>query len=191
MAKHIQLIIGSTRKGRVAPAVAEWVKQHAETNNDITLEVVDLEEENLPFFNAAVPPAYGADPSDHAQAWAKKIESADGYIFLTAEYNRSIPASLKNAIDYLVAEWKEKPAAIVSYGYIDGGKSATKHLQDIFAWLKVAIVDSTVNIQLTQDLFDESGSFKDIESDFAQYDETLQNALAELVNAEELAPTNA
>jgi NAD(P)H-dependent FMN reductase len=86
---------------------------------------------------------------------------------VTAEYNRSITASLKNAIDHLFNEWGGKPAAIVSYGYIDGGGSATKNLKDILAWVKLDVVEPQVSVQLTQDTFAEDGSFKDIDATLA------------------------
>ncbi len=86
--------------------------------------------------------------------------------FVTAEYNRSIPASLKNAIDFLFSEWDGKPAAIVSYGYVDGGGSATNHLKDILGWVKLQVVEPTVKIPFTQELF-ENGAFKDIDSALA------------------------
>lgn len=190
MAKKIQLIIGSTRDGRNAPVVADWIQQKAAKHEELDIEIVDLKDIDLPFFKAATPPAYGADTSDHAQSWAKKISEADGYIFLTAEYNRSIPASLKNALDYLVAEWNNKPAVVVSYGFIDGGMSANKHLHDILSWLKVTTVDTTIGIQLKQEMFGESG-FKYVESDFAEYEENLHDALTQLANAEEPVAANA
>ena len=124
MAKNIQLIIGSTRQNRVGAQVAEWVKRHAEAHEGINVEVIDLKQENLPFFDAPTPPLYAPDSSAAGQAWAKKIERGDGFIFVTPEYNRGIPASLKNALDFLVAEWNHKPAAVVSYGWIDGVRRA-------------------------------------------------------------------
>lgn len=190
MTKNIQLIIGSTRDGRTAPAIADWVKNNASQHEELNIEVVDLKDIALPFFQAATPPAYGADDSEHAQNWAKKVSEADGYIFLTPEYNRSIPASLKNALDYLVAEWNGKPAAVVSYGFIDGGMSANKHLHDVLSWLKVATVDTTVAIHLKQEMFSDTG-LKDVEADFAQYEESLRDALTQLANAEEPVPATA
>jgi NAD(P)H-dependent FMN reductase len=91
------------------------------------------------------------------------VADADGFVFVTPEYNRSIPASLKNAVDFLVVEWTEKPAAIVSYGYIDGGKSAARHLGDIFSWLKIDNVGQEMAVKFTQDTFN-NGQFVDVDS---------------------------
>ncbi len=176
MAKNIKLIIGSTRQNRVGAAIAPWIEKHAKAAK-VDLEVIDLKQINLPAFDAPVPPAYAPPDTQHGKAWQKQIADADGFIFLTAEYNRSISSSLKNAIDYLAAEWKGKPAAIVSYGYIDGGASATNHLQDIFKWLKLEVIEPTVALQLKTDYFTEDGTFKNIDEALAGGEDTLLQAL--------------
>ncbi len=161
--KKIKLIIGSTRQGRVGKPVSHWLVDHAKSAG-IDLEVLDLKEIDLPFFEAPVPPLYVPDSTPHGKEWAKMIDEADGFVFVTPEYNRSMPASLKNALDYLVAEWKDKPAAVVSYGYIDGGANATKHLHDVLGWLKIKNVGKEMSVVLKTEMFDESGEFKDVDA---------------------------
>ncbi|HYH74562.1 MAG TPA: NAD(P)H-dependent oxidoreductase [Candidatus Saccharimonadales bacterium] len=181
MAKKIQLIIGSTRQNRLAPQFAAWIEAQAAQNSDIELEVVDLKEWNLPFMDSPVPPAYGPVDTPEAKAWTAKLAEAEGFIFLSAEYNRSVPAPLKNALDYTVAEWKEKPAIIATYGYIDGGASASRHLEDIFAWLKVAVVDTKVNMLIQKDWLDENGAVTNLAAHLDETNtETMQKALTEL-----------
>ncbi len=172
MTKKIKLIISSTRQGRVGKQVSDWLVSAAK-DNSVELEVLDLQTIQLPFFDAMVPPAYMPTETPEGIAWAKMIADAEGFVFVTPEYNRSIPASLKNAIDFLVAEWKEKPAAIVSYGYIDGGGSAVKHLQDIFNWLKIHVVNEPMQVQLTQDTFNEQGQFVDVDATLGQVKEAF------------------
>jgi NAD(P)H-dependent FMN reductase len=184
MAKNIQLIIGSTRQNRLGAQVADWVKKQAEQHEDLNIEVVDLLEQDLPFFNAAVSPMYAPDSSDAAQAWAEKVGNADGFIFVTAEYNRSIPASLKNAIDFLYSQWLTKPAAIVSYGWIDGGAAASKHLHDILSWVKVDIAEDQVHLKLHADILGEDGKLTDTNVAFKDYEPVLTNALKELASHE-------
>ncbi len=92
MTKKIQLIVGSTRENRVGAQVAEWVATHARAYDGIELEVIDLKEVNLPFFTGPIPPSYAPDSTEAGQAWAKRIAEGDGYIFVTAEYNRGVPA---------------------------------------------------------------------------------------------------
>jgi NAD(P)H-dependent FMN reductase len=163
MSKKLKLIIGSTRQNRNALPVSEWlITQGKEAGYDI--EVLDLKELNLPKFEAGVSPMYMPVDTPEAKAWAEQISSADGLVFLTAEYNRSIPGSLKDAIDYLYAEWNGKNASIVSYGWIDGGGNATKHLTDILNWVKVDIVGPQIAIPFTEATFDENFQFKDIEA---------------------------
>lgn len=176
MSKKIKLIIGSTRQGRVAKSIADWLVVSAK-KHDVDLEILDLKEIDLPFYDAAVPPAYMPTDTPDGKAWQAKVADADGFVFLTAEYNRSIPAPLKNAIDYLFEEWGAKPAAIVSYGYVDGGGSATKHLKDILGWVKTTVVEPTVTIKFTQELFDESGAFKDIDAVLADTEKSFIAAL--------------
>lgn len=187
MAKTIQIIVGSTRQNRLGGQIAEWVTNHADAHEDLNIEVVDLASENLPFFDAAVSPMYAADTSPAGQAWGEKIGRADGYIFVTPEYNRSIPASLKNAIDFLYGEWNGKAAAIVSYGWIDGGASASAHLQDILSWVKVSVSESAVALKLTAEILGEDGKVKDADSAFGDYVAVLESALDELAAHEPAA----
>lgn len=163
MSKKIKLIIGSTRQNRNGLPVAQWLVAQAK-NAGYDVELLDLKEINLPKFDAGVSPMYMPVDTPEAKAWAEEISSADGLVFLTSEYNRSIPASLKDAIDYLYSEWNGKKASIVSYGYVDGGGSATNHLKDILSWVKLEIVGPQVAIPFTQATFDDAGAFKDINS---------------------------
>jgi NAD(P)H-dependent FMN reductase len=128
----IKVILGTTRDARFGDKPANWIMQLAkEQQPDATFELVDLKEVNLPLFDEPVPPLMGDYRHDHTKAWAKIISDADGFIFVTAEYNFSIPAALKNAIDYLAAEWRYKPAAFISYGAASGGLRAVQHLREI------------------------------------------------------------
>lgn len=186
MAKNIQIIVSSTRAGRFAPNLVTWIEDQVSASSDINLEVVDLKDVDLSFFTEAMSPMYQPIDTEEATGWSKIVNKADGFIFLTPEYNRSIPAALKNAIDYLYNEWLEKPAAIISYGYIDGGKGASGHLQDILEYLKMTVADKPIQIQLSPDMFDESGKVKDPATTFAPYESDLQGAV-EHVATHELA----
>ena len=188
MAKNIKLIVGSTRQNRIAEQITPWVMQHAEAHEELNVEVLDLKEENLPFFDAPVSPMYAPDESDAGKAWSEKITEADGFIFLTAEYNRSIPAALKNAIDFVYSQWLTKPAAIVSYGWIDGGASAAKHLHDILSWVKMDIAEDQVHLKFLPEIMSEDGTVTDIEAAFESYVPTLNAALMELAAHEATEP---
>ncbi len=174
--KKIKLIVGSTRQNRNGIAIADWLVNLAK-EQEIDLELLDLKEINLPNFDAAVSPAYMPTQTEEGKAWQKQIAEAEGIVFLTSEYNRSIPSSLKNAIDYLFDEWKEKPSVIVSYGFIDGGGSATNHLKDILNWLKVDIKEPTIAIQFTPETFKQEGGFADIDSSLSGTKQPFIDAL--------------
>lgn len=148
MAKSLSIIIGSTRTNRVGRGVAEWVSEQAKTAGFETVELLDLKEINLPKFDTPVPPQYAPLETAEAKAWAQQINDSEHILVLTPEYNRSIPASLKSAIDYLSAEWTDKPVAIAGYGYIGAAGNARKHLSEILGFLKTDIVEETAGIQL-------------------------------------------
>lgn len=152
---HIGIIIGSTRPGRRGEMVARWVRdigeQHARTRgDDTTYEIIDLGEHELPLLDEASPAIFGEYVGAHTRRWAETIGACDGFVFVTPEYNHSTTAPLKNAIDYLFAEWSNKAAGFVSYG-IQGGTRAVEHLRLILGELSVADVRSQVALSMFTD----------------------------------------
>ncbi|TKT80393.1 NAD(P)H-dependent oxidoreductase [Aquamicrobium sp. LC103] len=124
MAKpKIGVIIGSTRPGRFADKPAEWIAERAAARGDFDVEIIDLRDYPMPFFDEERSPAWAPSKSEVAQKWQKKIDELDGYIFLAAEYNHGPTAVLKNAIDYAFNEWSRKPAAFVGYGGVGGARA--------------------------------------------------------------------
>lgn len=148
MSKSLSIIVGSTRTNRLGHSVAAWVADQAKAAGFDNVELLDLKEQNLPKFDTPVPPQYAPVDSDEARAWGEKVAAAEHIVVLTPEYNQSIPASLKSAIDYLSGEWVDKPTAIIGYGYMGGAASARKHLADILGFLKTDLVSETAGIQL-------------------------------------------
>lgn len=146
----IAIIIGSTRPGRNGEAVARWVYENAAGRSDVDYELVDLKDFGLPHLDEAVPAAMGQYANEHTKKWAAKIAQFDGYIFVTPEYNHSTSGALKNAIDYLFAEWTNKAAGFVSYG-VYGGSRAVEHLRLVLSQLQVATVSSHVGLNLATD----------------------------------------
>jgi NAD(P)H-dependent FMN reductase len=152
---RIALIVGSTRPGRRGEAVAQWVNEvagrhSAVTAGDVVVELIDLVDYDLPLLDEPVPALFGVHSKSHTQRWAATIGSFDGFVFITPEYNHSVPAALKNAIDYLHAEWSDKAAGFVSYG-VHGGVRAVEHLRLTMAELKVVDVRSQVVLPLFTD----------------------------------------
>jgi NAD(P)H-dependent FMN reductase len=147
---RIAIILGSTRPGRRGAAVAEWVLSQASRRSDATFELVDLADYNLPLFDEPFPPAMGKYTKPHTQLWADKIASFDAFVFVTPEYNRSTTGALKNAIDFLKNEWRNKTAGFVGYGSL-GAARAIEHLRQIMGELEVANVRAQVTLSLYTD----------------------------------------
>jgi NAD(P)H-dependent FMN reductase len=152
------IIIGSTRPGRNGEAVAKWVFEIAQKRTDAEFELVDIKDFNLPLLDEPVPPIMGQYSKPHTKAWAAKIGSFDGYIFVTPEYNHGICGALKNAIDFLFAEWNNKAAGFVSYGGA-GGARGVEQLRLVLAEVQVATVRNQVLLSMYTD-FENFSVFK-------------------------------
>ena len=139
----IAIIVGSTRPGRKAPAVAQWVYDAASQRTDASFEIVDLLAYDLPLLDEPMPPAMGKYTKPHTMAWSAKIAAFDGYVFVTPEYNHGPSGALKNAIDFLYREWNNKAAGFVAYGSA-GGTRAVEQLRLIMAELQIADVRGQV-----------------------------------------------
>lgn len=172
---QIGIILGSTRPNRIGEAVAKWVLKHAKKRSDAQFDLIDLKEEDLPLLDEPMPPSRGKYAQPHTRAWAKKIAPLDGFIIVSPEYNHSTSAALKNALDFLYAEWNNKAAGFVAYGAA-GGTRAVEHLRLIMAELQVATVRAQVALSLYTDFRDFS-EFKPAE----QHEKTLSTMIDQLV----------
>src|SRR5258705_293374 len=147
----IAIILGSIRPGRNGEAVAKWVYEIAQKRTDAEFELVDIKDFNLPLLDEPVPPIMGQYSKPHTKAWAAKISSFDGYVFVTPEYNHGVPGALKNAIDFLFREWNDKAAGFVSYGGA-GGAHAVEQLHLMLAGGQVATLRHQVLLSLFSDV---------------------------------------
>jgi NAD(P)H-dependent FMN reductase len=146
MAKpKIAIIVSSTRPTRFADVPTAWIKAQAEARGDMDVEVVDLRDHPLPFFAEMASNAWMPSQDPAAVAWQKKIGEFDGYIFVLAEYNRSITAALKNALDQAYVEWAKKPFGAIGYGSM-GAANALGHLQNIGVELQMVPTRNNVRI---------------------------------------------
>ncbi len=155
----IQIILGSTRQGRTSEKIAKSLQQMADTRADVTTEIIDLRDYNLPFFNDEIAPASRKSITDPIiKKWSDKIKEAQAYIVVVPEYNAGYPAVLKNALDSLYQEWNHKPVAFVGYsGGPSGGTSAIAQLRTVVHALKMIPVASDINIPQSWKAFDEKG----------------------------------
>ena len=144
---RIGIILGSTRPNRNGEQVARWVYDNASLRSDAEFELVDLRDYPLPHLDEPLPPSLGQYQNDHTRQWADKIASFDGFVMVTPEYNHSTSGVLKNAIDYLYAEWNNKAVGFVSYGSV-GGARAAEHLRLVAGELQLADVRQQVALSL-------------------------------------------
>ena len=155
---QIGIILGSTRPNRNGEQVAKWVLDIASRRNDANYELVDLRDYPLPHLDEPLPPSLGQYQNDHTKQWADKIASFDGFVIVTPEYNHSTSGVLKNAIDYLYAEWNNKAVGFVSYGAA-GGARAAEHLRLVAGELQMADVRQQVVLSLVTE-FENFRTFK-------------------------------
>jgi NAD(P)H-dependent FMN reductase len=156
---QIALILGSTREGRVGDKVARWIHALAAQRDDMRVELVDLKDWPLPFFQYSKPPKLIENnyPSELERRWVATVEHMDGYIWVFPEYNHGYPAVLKNALDYVYTGWNRKPVSLVSYGGLAGGVRAAQQLRQVAIELQMAPLRDEVNIPLAMRAFDDSG----------------------------------
>jgi len=173
---RIAIIVGSTRPGRKAEAVANWVYDIASKRTDAEFEVVDILDFNLPLLDEPISPARGEYTQPHTKAWSAKIDSFDAFVFVTPEYNHGPSGALKNAIDFLYREWNNKAAAFVSYGGA-GGTRAVEQLRLVMGELQVEDVRAQVALSLATD-FQKYVTFKPA----ARHDALVGTMLDQLIS---------
>ena len=158
----IQVILGSTRRGRFGDKPAKWVFEELKKQESIEAEFIDLRDWPLPFFDEPVSPSTsnGKYTNKLAAKWAKKIGEADAYIIVTPEYNHGYPAVLKNALDYVYVQWNKKPVAFVSYGASAGGTRAVQQLRQVVLELQMVPIRAGVHFPFYWDNVDEKGNLK-------------------------------
>ena len=153
----IGIVLGSILEARVGEAVARWIADSASGRPDVTYEIIDLKEFDVPLLTAALPPGAANRQYDDERVtrWSRAIDSCDAFVFVTAEYNHSVPGAFKNAVDSLGPEWIGKPIAFVAYG-ADGGVRAVEAWRTVVANFSMVDVRAQVSLGLFTD-FGEDG----------------------------------
>lgn len=142
----LQVINGTTREGRFSERVAAWVMSRLEQHEAFELELVDLRDHPLPFFDGDAPARTGREYADEAVTrFSRVIDRADGYVILTGEYNHGYPAVLKNALDSTFVEWRRKPVAYVGWGNT-GGARAIEQLRAVAVEFEMAPLRHAVHV---------------------------------------------
>jgi NAD(P)H-dependent FMN reductase len=173
---RIGIILGSTRPNRNGEQVARWVLGIAAQRADAEFELVDLRDYPLPHLDEPLPASMGNYHHDHTKRWAEKIASFDGFVIVTPEYNHGTSGVLKNAIDYLYAEWNNKAIGFVSYGAL-GGTRAAEHLRLVAAELQMADVRQQVALSVLTD-FENFSVFKPGDHNLAALNTVLDQVVA-------------
>lgn len=159
---HVKVIVGSTRPGRFSEKILPWLQATLATHESLEVEILDLKDYPLPFFDAPMSPAYvqnGEYGSAEIKAWAKKIGEADAYIIIAPEYNHGYTAVLKNALDVVYGEWNNKVVGFIAYGSVGGGR-AVEQLRQVAVELQTASTRNAVHIQAPWLLLEADGSLK-------------------------------
>ncbi len=145
---NIGVIVGSTRQQRFSDKPAQWIFERAKKEENVSVELLDLRDYPMPFYDSAKTPSMITDgkyENEVVQKWADKIRSLDAFIVVTPEYNHSFPAVLKNALDCIYYEWQNKAVGFVSYGSV-GGSRAVEHLRQVCIELHMASARDSVHI---------------------------------------------
>ncbi len=160
MAPRLNIIISSTRPGRIGPHVAEWFHEAARAHGGFDPVLVDLAEFNLPVFNEPKHPRLQQYEHAHTKRWSESVAAGDAYVFVTPEYDYFTPPALANAIVYLSSEWAYKPAGIVSYGGISGGLRGAQTTRLLLTTLKVMPIPEGVPVPLVSQYIGDDKIFR-------------------------------
>jgi NAD(P)H-dependent FMN reductase len=175
----IQIVIGSVRQGRIGPQIAQWVYDGVmAAGEEVSAEIIDLTQWSLPMDDEPFMPSSGQYLQPHTQRWSEKISAGQMMIFVFPQYNWGYPAALKNAIDHLYHEWKEKPALMVSYANRGGGKAAAQ-LKQVLEGIPMQPLSAGIEIKLSELAFSENGAIVQIDEGLSQYRPALVGALKE------------
>ncbi len=154
---QLLIVIASTRPGRRGLPIGEWITQRAREHGAFDVEVADLAEINLPFMDEPNHPRMRKYTKQHTLDWSAQVDAADAFVFVMPEYNYGFNAALKNAVDYLNAEWNYKPAGIVSYGGAASGTRAAQMFKQVITTLKVVPLFEAVSMPFFMEFFNEDG----------------------------------
>jgi NAD(P)H-dependent FMN reductase len=179
---RVAVVIGSTRPARICPGIAEWVMAVAQEGSPLRYELLDLAEVNLPFLDEPLMAALAHYEHGHTRAWSRTVSSYAGFVFVFPQYNWGYPAPLKNALDFLYAEWSGKPATCVTYGTRGGNRAATQ-LYEVLNGLHMRPLTGRLELVITEDDVDDVWQLKDLEAIMRPYREQTRTIDTQMVEA--------
>jgi len=176
MSLKLQVIVGSTRPGRIGLPIAQWFAEFAKQHSEFEVELVDLADFKLPIYDEPVHPRMQQYQHAHTKRWSEKIQAADAFVFVTPEYNFGPPPALLNALNYIYNEWNYKPCGFVSYGGLSGGMRAVQMEKQLVTTLKMMPMVEAVALPMVWNQMNEAGQFASNEL----VDDSASAMLAEL-----------
>jgi NAD(P)H-dependent FMN reductase len=179
---RVAVVIGSTRPRRICLGIAEWVKREAEQGSPLRYELIDLALIDLPFLDEPLKAALGEYEHEHTRAWSRIVSGFDGFVFVFPQYNWGYPAPLKNALDFLYFEWRDKPAASVTYGTRGGGKGAQQFL-GVLEGVHMRPLGGRLEVVITDEDVDGDWQLRDLSATLDPYREQIRQLDAQLVEA--------
>jgi NAD(P)H-dependent FMN reductase len=189
---RVAVIIGGTRPTRITPGIAEWVRSVAQRDGALTYELVDLAEVGLPFLDERRMGALGHYEHEHTRAWSATVNSIDGFVFVFPQYNWGYPAVVKNALDFLYTEWRDKPTSYLTFG-TRGGSRAAEQFHVILRGLGMHELDQHIEAVITKDDLDNDWQLRDPDDTLQPYTEQAQEIdvlMAEALRAEAVVAMN-
>lgn len=175
----VLIVMGSVRPGRICPTLAQWVQRIGTESTALSFEIVDLADWELSFDGEPGLPQRGHYQNPVTKAWSAKVAGASAIVVVTPQYNWGYPAVLKNALDHLYNEWRDKPGMIVSYGGHGGGKCA-EQLRQVMTAMKMRVAETAPGIHLTDAIIRDNASFEP-EVDFAKDRGSIVEAFGQLL----------
>ncbi|MFT4199555.1 NADPH-dependent FMN reductase [Gordonia sp. (in: high G+C Gram-positive bacteria)] len=173
----LMIVVGSVREGRIGLPIAEWARRAADEDGRFDVDFADLAEIDLPFMDEPNHPRLHQYTKAHTVEWSKRAEAADAFLFVFPEYNYSYAPAIKNALDYLSAEWNRKPVGFVNWGGNSAGTRAQVALRPVVTGLGMVMTKGNVEINFPQKQVDDEGRFVPNEQQAAvlqaQFDEML------------------
>lgn len=157
---RIAVVVGSTRPNRICGVVASWVRDALQDGSPLQYELLDLAGVGLPLLDEPLKPALQQYQHEHTRRWSRRVSALDGFLFVFPQYNWGYPAVLKNALDYLYAEWWDKPATVFTYGTRGGGKGA-RQLQTVLHGLHMNVLEVHAEAVITDDDVDDRWQLAD------------------------------
>ena len=164
MPLKLNVIIGSTRPGRVGPVIAKWIREQAIEHGKFDVELVDLADFGLPLLDEAAHPKARQYVNEPTRRWSASVASADAFLFVTPEYDYFAPAALVNAVQALLVEWFYKPAGVVSYGGVSGGLRSAQVLRQLLGNVNVHALPQVVPVPNFPQFIGHDGVFRANES---------------------------